>query len=81
MSQMMKQELQITGMSCQNCVKHVEQAITALPGIKKAKVSLEKQEAHVTYDDTQLAEEAIEQQINTTTHYQAKIIKTKRSLF
>lgn len=78
---MMKQDLKITGMSCQNCVKHVEKAIAALPGIKKAKVSLEKQEAHVTYDDTQLAEEAIEQQINTHTHYQAKIIKTKRSLF
>lgn len=78
---MMKQDLKITGMSCQNCVKHVEKAIAALPGIKKAKVSLEKKEAHVTYDDTQLAEEAIEQQINTHTHYQAKIIKTKRSLF
>ncbi|MHC9000461.1 heavy-metal-associated domain-containing protein [Enterococcus bulliens] len=39
---MMKQELHVTGMSCQNCVKHVEQAIQSLPGIKKATVDLKK---------------------------------------
>ncbi|WP_297076086.1 heavy-metal-associated domain-containing protein [uncultured Enterococcus sp.] len=78
---MMKQELHVTGMSCQNCVKHVEQAIQSLPGIKKATVDLKKEQARVTYDDTQLSNEAIKDQINEQTHYHATILKTKRSLF
>ena len=77
----MKQTVQLENLSCQNCVKHVEQAIQSLLGIKKATVDLKKEQARVTYDDTQLSNEAIKDQINEQTHYHATILKTKRSLF
>ena len=37
----------INGMSCQNCVRHVTEALTALDGVTDVKVSLEKGEAEV----------------------------------
>lgn len=78
---MRKQVLQIEGMSCQNCAKHVEEAILTLPGIKKATVQLKKHQATVTYDEQQVADDQIANQINTQTHYQATVSKTKHSLF
>lgn len=38
----MKKTLQIDGMSCEHCVKHVTEALTALPGVVKADVKLKK---------------------------------------
>ena len=35
-------------MGCQNCVKHVTEALEALDGVDKAEVSLEKNNAIVT---------------------------------
>ncbi|ANU26435.1 copper chaperone CopZ [Planococcus versutus] len=58
--------LQVSGMSCQHCVKSVEDSIMALPGIEKVKVSLENNSVDVAYDSSavevgQIAE-AIEDQ-------------------
>ena len=35
-------------MGCQNCVKHVTEALEALDGVDKAEVSLEKNNAVIT---------------------------------
>lgn len=55
-------KLKVEGMHCQNCVKAVSEAVSALPGAKGVEVSLEKGE--VTWDemgvDIEKVKEAIE---------------------
>lgn len=41
-------ELAVGGMTCNNCVAHVTKALEGVPGVKKAKVSLEAASATVT---------------------------------
>lgn len=40
-------ELPIDGMTCQNCVRHVTQALASVPGVEDAQVSLEEHRAIV----------------------------------
>lgn len=42
--------LQVRGMSCQHCVKSVEESVGALSGVEKVDVSLEQGAVDVTYD-------------------------------
>ena len=55
----MKQTFNISGMSCEHCVARVEGAINALPGVKKVKINLKKNNVVVKYDDTQLTTDKI----------------------
>ena len=48
---MQKTKLKIKGMSCQHCVKTVEDALTALEGVQRAKVNLRKGEAVVRFNE------------------------------
>lgn len=41
----MKKTITIEGMMCQHCVKHVTNALTALPGAAQVEVSLENNRA------------------------------------
>lgn len=43
--------LKIKGMSCQHCVVSITKALKDLKGVKDVKVSLEKGNAEVNYDD------------------------------
>ena len=43
--------LQVNGMSCADCVHKVEAGLLKVSGVKTAKVSLEKNEAQVEYND------------------------------
>ena len=45
-------------MGCQNCVKHVTEALEALDGVTSAEVSLEKNNAVITFSKD-IADEAI----------------------
>ena len=36
----MIQTIGVTGMTCQNCVRHVTEALNALPGVRSAQVDL-----------------------------------------
>ena len=47
---MEKTKLKIGGMSCQHCVKTVTNALTELPGVRRAKVNLRKAEAVVHFE-------------------------------
>jgi copper chaperone len=49
--------LKVKGMSCGGCVKSVTGVLTALPGVAKADVSLEKGEARVEYDQGRVTRE------------------------
>lgn len=48
---MMKKVIQIEGMMCAHCVKHVQDALTAVPGVTGVEVSLEGKNAVVTGGD------------------------------
>jgi copper chaperone CopZ len=37
----MRQHIIVTGMTCQNCVRHVREAIASLPGVRSAEVHLD----------------------------------------
>ena len=54
-----RQHFPIQGMTCGNCVRHVEQALNKLSGISKLEVNLEKNEALVEYDSTLITSEAM----------------------
>jgi copper chaperone len=43
-------ELKVDGMSCQNCVRHVGEALRAVPGVQDAQVDLEAGRARVQHD-------------------------------
>ncbi len=45
---MMKKELSVEGMMCQNCVKHVTRALEGVPGASDVRVSLEDKKATVS---------------------------------
>jgi len=36
----MSQTINVTGMTCQNCVRHVREALEGLPGVRSASVDL-----------------------------------------
>ena len=55
----MQQHFPIQGMTCGNCVQHVEEALNKLSGISKLEVNLEKNEALVEYDSTLITSEAM----------------------
>jgi copper chaperone CopZ len=46
----MTQDFAITGMTCSNCARHVTTALSAIPGVTKATVSLDAQQATVESD-------------------------------
>ena len=42
---MQEQTIRVDGMSCQNCVKHVNEALSTVPGVEQVEVSLENANA------------------------------------
>ena len=48
----MKKAISVEGMMCQNCVKHVTKALTAVTGVSEVNVSLEDKKAYVTADES-----------------------------
>ncbi len=43
----MIQTISVTGMTCQNCVRHVTQALTAVPGVRSVEVDLKAGTARI----------------------------------
>ncbi len=50
MSNTVKKEFAVDGMSCGGCVKSVTRAVSRLPGVQKVDVSLEEKAATIEYD-------------------------------
>lgn len=48
----MQTTLNIEGMSCGNCVKHVTKALTEITGVKSVSVSLENKSAVIEHEDS-----------------------------
>lgn len=59
----MQTELKVTGMSCGHCVRAVEKALGALPGVEAVQVSLEEGKATVQGNaDTQAMIAAVKEE-------------------
>jgi len=48
----MKKQINIKGMSCRNCVRHVEEVLNEIPGVGNILVNLQKNNAEVEVNDT-----------------------------
>lgn len=42
-------ELSVRGMTCQNCVRHVEKAVRSVPGVQNVSVDLARGSVRVTH--------------------------------
>lgn len=60
---MTKSVLNMQGMSCEHCVKSVESAVKALPGIGNVDVSLKKHTATIKFDESKISLEGIKEVI------------------
>ena len=59
MTDAMKKQFTVSGMSCGGCVQSVTKAIARLPGVRNVDVSLDKKAATVEYDDATIEPAAI----------------------
>jgi copper chaperone len=59
MSDIVKQEFAVDGMSCQGCVRGVTGALSKVTGVKSVEVSLEKAGATVEFDPASVQPAAI----------------------
>lgn len=75
---MEKIKLQISGMSCQHCVKTVTDVLTELEGVQRAKVNLRKGEAVVHFDASRTTTDTLTEVI-TEAGFEA-VAKTKSVL-
>jgi copper chaperone len=55
--------LKIQGMTCNHCVMRVTKALRSVPGVREAKVDLQKTEAVVTYDEAQTESNRLSQAV------------------
>ncbi len=55
----MTTELEVKGMSCENCVKHVRRALEDTPGVDSAEVSLAQGYAVIRHDESTTAKDLI----------------------
>ena len=60
----MTTQLNIGGMTCQNCVMHVTKALQAVPGVTASEVDLQSKSAKVEHDgtDTKALIDAVEEE-------------------
>ena len=56
---MIKQTINVSGMSCEHCVKAVAEAVKALPGIGNVDVNLKKGVAAVKFDESKITLDGI----------------------
>lgn len=47
----LQKTLHVKGMSCGNCAKHVEKAVSALDGVETVAVTLDKEQVTIAYQD------------------------------
>lgn len=64
--------LAVENMTCATCPPTVKKALSAVPGVSKVEVSLEKQNAVVTFDDARTTIEALTK-ASTNAGYPAKL--------
>ena len=71
--------LAVENMTCETCPPTVKGALSAVPGVSKVEVSLEKQNAVVTFDDAKTTIEALAK-ASTNAGYPAKLAAAVKGL-
>ncbi len=66
----------VKGMSCEACTKHIDGAISEVPGVAKSSSSYEKAQTTVSYDPKKVSVDSLRAKISQT-GYQATDIKLK----
>jgi len=54
MAQLKTLQVPVRGMDCNECVQHVQQALSSLPGVESATVFLASEKANIQYDPTRV---------------------------
>ena len=67
--------LKVDGMSCQNCVRHVREALQSVPNIDSVTVTLEKAEAIVKWKGENITENDLIKSLDAA-GYPSEIITT-----
>lgn len=70
--------LHVEGMTCQNCARHVREAIQGLPGISFARVDLDKAEAVIKWKNGDASEEELLKALESA-GYPSQILKEPSS--
>jgi mercuric ion binding protein len=68
--------LSVPGMNCAACPITVKKALTQVPGVSKAEVSLETRQARVTFDDAKTNVEALTRATRDA-GYPSTVVKSK----
>lgn len=68
---MLKKLIEIEGMSCNNCIKKVEDALYGLPEVENVKVNLADKNAKVTLNE-EVDDLLIADVVNAAGHYKVK---------
>ncbi len=71
-----KAVIQVEGMTCQNCVRHVREALLKVQGVAEADVDLNARQATVSYDAAQAGVPAMMGAVNAA-GYKAKGFKVQ----
>lgn len=58
-------KLTVKGMTCEGCVNSVTNALKGVAGVKDAKVTLEGEQAQVTYDPAQASIEKLKEAVKS----------------
>ncbi|MBM6992371.1 MAG: heavy-metal-associated domain-containing protein [Prevotella sp.] len=61
---------EVTGMKCDHCKAHVENAIQSLAGVQSAKVSLADKNVTVEYDSASVKPEDMKAAVDGAGHYE-----------
>ena len=58
--------IRVEGMHCKGCAASIEKKLKATPGVEDARVSFEKKEAWIKYDDQKISVAKLREVINST---------------
>jgi len=72
------EQFAVRGMTCENCVRHVEVALRRVVGVSTATVDLRKQEARIDYDPAVATVNAITSVVNEAGYTLAQVKEPTR---
>ena len=63
----------VSGMKCEHCKAHVEEALNSLAGVKSAAVSLADKNVKVEYDAASVKPEDMKAAVDNAGHYEMSL--------
>src|SRR3954463_16070131 len=70
-------ELRVRGMTCQNCARHVREALQAVPGVAQATIDLEGESAAIRWETQPNTEAAVKAVVEAG--YEAGVIENRET--